>query len=128
MIAKGLHRQHTNSLLDRDRHDVFGKRAEMRVHDIDRHLYSVEMEAMLLSSRKHSEMHCRILVAGEPDVANLACFTGGDRSFKRSPGRKNAVRIFQANHLVKLDQIDHISLQPPERESAGGVFPGQITS
>jgi hypothetical protein len=50
-----------------------------------------------------------------PNVANLACFTGGDRSFKRSPGRKNAVRIFQANHVVKLDQIDHISLQPPER-------------
>ena len=86
----------------------------MRIHNIDRHLYRVEMEAVFLSRRKHPEMHCRILVSGKSDVANLARFTGGNRGLKCSTGCKNPVRIFHPNDLVELDQVDDIGLQPSE--------------
>src|ERR1700677_4212663 len=87
----------------------------MRIHDVDRHLYRVEMEAVLLSRRKHPEMDRWILMTGKPDVANLARFPCGDRSLKCAAGRKDAIRVFQPNHFVELDQINHIGLQAPER-------------
>src|SRR5271156_2625621 len=115
MVTKGLHRQNADSLLDRDRHDILGKRAEMRIHDIYRHLYSVEMKAVLLGHGKHAEMYRWIFMPGKPDVTNLAHFPCCNRSLKRSAGRKDAVRVFQPDHFVKLREVDHIGLQAPER-------------
>src|SRR5271156_4288408 len=115
MVAKGLHRQNGDSLLDRDRHDILGKRAEMRIHDINRHLNRVEMKAVMLGHGEHSEMYRWIFMSGKPDVTNLARLPCSDRSFKRSSGRKDAVRVFQPNHFVKLHEIDHIGLQATER-------------
>src|SRR5258708_30786392 len=114
MVTKSLHREHSNPLLDCDWHDLPGERPEVRIHDIDWHLYRVEMEAVRLSSREHPEMHRWILVAGKPDVANLARLTCGNRSLKRSAGSKDAVRIFQPNDFVELHQIDDLRLQSPQ--------------
>src|SRR5271154_6629227 len=115
MVAKGLHGKHRGPLLDCYRHDLFRKRPEMRVHDIDRHLHRVETEAMLLPDREHAKMHRRVLMTGKPDVADLAGLTRGDRRFKRAAWRKDAVWVLHPNHLVKLDQINDIGLQSAER-------------
>jgi hypothetical protein len=61
----------------------------MSIHDVDRHLYRVEMEAVLLSHHKDPEMHLRILMTREPDVANLARFTGAAIAASNAPPGAN---------------------------------------
>jgi len=45
----------------------------MGVHDVERHLHRVELESVIGCDLQHVEVDVRIFVAGEPDVADLAC-------------------------------------------------------
>ena len=52
--------------------DELREAAEVRVHDVDRHLHRIEMEAMVLRHFQHVEVDVRIFVSGESDEADLA--------------------------------------------------------
>ena len=46
------------------------------------------------------------------DVADFARFLGVHRGLQRGVGRKDAVGIVQANHLMELHQVNVVRLQP----------------
>src|ERR1700692_29418 len=114
---QGLHRSHRLALENvwiterfhgkngcapflRSRGDPVQKRTEMSIHHIDRHLHSVEVKRVLVSSLKHAEMHAGILVTCEAHVADLArlfCFLDGLNGPAR---REDNIRIVEANDLM----------------------------
>src|ERR1700680_4586091 len=59
-------------------------------------------------------MNVRALVAGETDKTDLARLLGFPDGLDRAFG-KNAVWIRIANHFMKLEQINSVCLQPPQR-------------
>jgi len=61
------------------------------------------------------QVDARILVPGEADVAQLARCARLDQRGVRAFAIEHAVRIFEADHLVVLDQIDAVGLQAVER-------------
>ena len=60
-------------------------------------------------------MHHWILVPRESDVANLARLLRLHQCFERSVLREESIRVFQADVLVVLHQVDVIRLKPRER-------------
>ena len=74
------------------RHHLRGEAAEMRVHHVQRHLAGVEMEAVLRGHVQHAQVNRRILVAGEPDVADLARLLRLEQRLQRAALREEAVR------------------------------------
>ena len=100
-----------------DGHDLVGEGAEVRVHDVDGHLDGVEVEVVFLRDFEHAEMDGGIFVAGEADVADLAGLSGCDCGFDGAAWGEDAVRIFEANDFMELDQVDHVGL-----EAAEGLF------
>src|SRR5258708_17021033 len=60
-------------------------------------------------------MNVWTLVACEADKTDLARFLGFPDSFHRSACSENAVWIGIANHLMELEQVNSIRLQPPQR-------------
>jgi hypothetical protein len=115
MIAKGLHRQDPNPLFDANRHDILTERPEVSIHHINRHLRRIKVKAMSLRNLQHAQVHRRVLMTGKANVSDLASLPGRDRRFDRPAFRKDAVGVLHAYHFVKLDQIDHVGLKPPQR-------------
>jgi hypothetical protein len=75
-ISKDLHGKNRGAMLLGNRRNTIKKRAEMRIHHIDRHLHSVEMEGVLVRSLKHAQVHAGIPVTCEADVADRSCLFG----------------------------------------------------
>jgi hypothetical protein len=91
------------------------KRAEMRIHHVNRRLHSIEMKRMFVGSLKHAQVFDGILVTCEADVANFArlpCFLN---SFDGPTGSEDSIWIVEANNLMELQEINHIRLQAPQR-------------
>ena len=61
---------------------------EARVQHVDRHLRGVEMELVLRRDLQHPQMHRRILVPREPDVADLPRLLRLQQRLQRPPSRK----------------------------------------
>ena len=81
MIAERLHAQNADLFLNQKRHNCLGEASKMGVHDIDRHLNGVEVEAVGVRDFQHPAMNQRVLVAGEADKADLAGLFRGNRGF-----------------------------------------------
>ncbi len=71
------------------------------------------MKAMLLRNFEHPEMDCRVLVAGEANVPDLAGFASGNRGFDCAADAEDAVGIFHPDDLMELHKVDHVCLQTP---------------
>src|ERR1035437_3621607 len=73
------------------------------------------METVRGRTFEHSQMHRRILVPSEADVANLPRLFRIHQGFERPAGGEEAVGILHPDVLVKLNQVDVIRLQSPQR-------------
>ena len=116
-VAEGLHGEDADALLESDGDDVVGEGAEVGVHNVDGHLYGVEVDAVLVGHVDHAEVDDGVFVTGEADVAEFACLLGGESGFHGSARGEDAVGVFHADDLVELDEVDHVGL-----ESAEGLF------
>ena len=103
VVAHGLHAEHADSILEQDGQNFLFKTIEVRVHHVERHLYSVEREAVLGSSGQHFQMDVRALVACEADEADLARLLRLQDSLHPSAYGKNAIRVRVANHFMELE-------------------------
>jgi len=56
----------------------------------------------------------RVFVAGETDETNLASFLGVEHGLLRAALGKDAVRIFKADDLVMLNEIETVGLEALE--------------
>jgi len=86
---------------------MFARDCVVRIHYVERHLNCIERKGVFC---RGGQMNVRTLVAGEADRADLARLAGFKDGLPRSFG-KNAVRIGVANHFVKLEEIDPVSLK-----------------
>ena len=86
----------------------------MRVHHVEWHLHAVEHEPFALRNLEHVEVHARILVTGEADVAHLAGLLRCDEGFERAALFENPIRVVEAQDLVELDEVDVVRLQSRE--------------
>ena len=87
----------------------------MRIHDVQRHLSAIKLEAVLSRHFEHMQVYMRVFVSGEAYVAKLP---GVARFQKRGVGSRfveDSMRVFIANYLVMLDEVYVIHTQPPER-------------
>src|SRR6202030_2669084 len=82
-----------------------------RVQAIERHLHSVEGEAV----GKHLQMNRRIFMSCEPEKPHLALLLGCEQSLRCALWSKNKVRIVFVDHLVYLPHVDMIGLQANQR-------------
>lgn len=87
----------------------------MRVHDVQRHLHRIKLESVLRGGFKHSKMHVRILVSGEANVAGSSRPPRFEQCLCSTLFIEETIRIFEANHFVKLQEIDVIDLEPTQR-------------
>ena len=87
----------------------------MRVHDVERHLAGIEVEAPLLRHGEHLQVDARILVAGKADVAELALFLGLHEAFHGPALGEDPVGIIEAQDLVVLHEVDMVGAQAQER-------------
>ena len=88
--------------------------AEVRVHDVERHLHGVEAEAVLGRHLEHAQVDQRIFVAGEADEADLARLLRRQHGLHGAALGEDAVGVFQADDLVELHEVDDVGLQPLE--------------
>ena len=56
MVAEALHAQRRNAFAVEHRQHFVGEAAEVRVHDIERHLHGVEVEAVLARFVEHAQV------------------------------------------------------------------------
>jgi hypothetical protein len=78
------------------------KNAKMSIHDVDGHLHSIEVEAVVLRYLHHAEMNMGVLVTGETDEAYLPCLFGSKDRFHRSPFVEDSIWVVVANHFMVL--------------------------
>ena len=71
-VSHRLHAQDTDAFAHQRRQHVLAETAEVGIHDIERHLYRVEVELVLSRHLQHPQVDERVLVAGESDEADLA--------------------------------------------------------
>ena len=98
----------------------------MGVHDVEGHLHRVEGEPVLFGDGEHPQMDFRVLVSGETDVTQLSCLPRRQQGGVGAVIGEDAVRVFEAEHLVMLDQVDAVGFQPAQRlfELPGRFLPG----
>ncbi len=113
-IAEGLHGEDADALFERDGHDLVLEGAEVCVHDVDGHLNGVEVEVVFLRDLEHAKVDGWVFVAGESDVADFAGFLRCYGRFNGTARGEDAVGVFEANDLVELDEVDHVSLEAAE--------------
>src|ERR1022692_2782982 len=73
------------------------------------------MEIVRGRNFEYSQVHRRILGAGEADVSNLPRLFRIRQGIERSAGSEEAVRILHPDVLVILNQVKVIRLQSPQR-------------
>src|SRR5581483_7562940 len=91
------------------------KAVVMRVHHIQRHLHSIKRKTMRESGLEHLVVKLGTLMTSESDVPDLASLFRIEHGFHTSAARKNTFRVGGPNHLVKLQKVDVIGLQPAQR-------------
>src|SRR5262249_38989847 len=69
--ADRLHAENADVFLNQHGEDLFFEAAEMRVHDVERHLHSVEREVILVGEFEHAEMDAGVFVTGETSEADF---------------------------------------------------------
>ena len=70
---------------------------------------------MLRRDFEHVQMDAWVLVAGEPQIANLAGLFRIHQGAVRTVFVEDAMRILIAKNLVVLHQVDVVGLQPNQR-------------
>src|SRR5271165_2793604 len=125
-VPQRFHAEHSNPVLDQNRENLFLKAVEVRVHDVQGHLHSIEGELMREPGLEHLEMKCGALMTGKADVLYLSLFLSFENRFHASAAGEDPVRIGVPNDLMKLQQINVIGLQAAQRfiELLGSSFPG----
>src|SRR5262249_59225760 len=91
--AHRLHAQNANLVFQENWQHLLLKAVVMRIHYVQGHLHCIEMKLMGVGRSKHLQMNVRILMACEPDVANLSCFSGFDRSLHSAARRESFFSI-----------------------------------
>ena len=82
----------------------------MRIHDVQRHLNGIKLEAVLRCYFEHVQVYGWIFVSGEAYVPKLPSCA---RLQKRSVGSRlveDSMRVFVANDLVMLHEVYAIHL------------------
>ncbi len=109
-FSSGFHAKHANPVPYT--HTFFGETAIVRVHDVQKHLDSVEGEEYGV---QRFQMEFGVVVSSEGDMPHLVGLAGGQRSIKVAIRAGDTVRIVQPDHLMELDQVNHVSLQTAQR-------------
>src|SRR4029077_18291504 len=110
-IAHGLHGKHPDVLFLQNRKHSGLKAVVMVVHHVKRHLYGIKCELMSGCGSQHLQMNIRALVTSKSDVPDFPGFSGFQHSLQSASGSEDAVGVVVANDLMKLQQIDPVSLQ-----------------
>ena len=109
-VSHALHSKHADLLLYQFRQNQLFKAAVMGVHDVQRHLSGIKLEAVFRGYFEHVQVYMRIFVSGEaymPKLPGPACLQ------KRSVGSclvEDSMWVFVANDLVMLHEIYVIDL------------------
>src|SRR3979490_452755 len=103
-IAQWLHAEDSDTALGQNRQDLFFETVDVGVHNVERHLDSIEGEAVLRGGFQHSQMNVGTLMACETDKSHLASFLRLGDGFDGSAFGENAIRIGIANTLVALEE------------------------
>ena len=114
-VAHGLHAKDAHLFLYQNRHHFLAEAAEVRVHDVQRHLRGVETKTVFVGHFQHTQMHTGIFVAGEAHEAYLSGFLGFLHGFHRATFGEKPIGIFEADILVKLPQVNVIDFQTLQR-------------
>src|SRR5437879_10120787 len=98
----------------------------MSVHDIQWHLYGVEMKAVFFGDIQHAQVNERIFVTRETYVTDFAGLFRLLHGFYCAAWGEDAVRVFSADDFVELHEVHMIRLQTFERfvDLPGGQIPG----
>ena len=86
----------------------------MRVHHAQWHLDRIELEAVVAGHLEGVQVDRRILMAGEPDVSDLASRA---RVLERAIGAlvvEHPIGILEPDDLVMLDEVDAVGLEAAE--------------
>src|SRR6266436_819390 len=113
--AHGFHAEDTNFIFHEDGKDFFLETFVVGVHGVEGHLDGVEMKLMRGGSFEHVQVHRRIFVAGETDVADLAGFFRFEDGFHTAAGSEDALRVGDANDFVELEKINVVGLKAAQR-------------
>jgi hypothetical protein len=68
------HREYTDVSPDEFGKDDLLEASVMRIHYVERYLYSIEGKAVLFGHFEHMQMDVRVFVSGEADIPYLASF------------------------------------------------------
>ena len=98
-----FHTEDAGPIGDEAGHDKLRERAEVRVHDVERHLDRVEVEAVLLRDIEHIEVDMRVFVAGEADKADFAGLLRFKDSFHGAALGKDTVGVVEAQDFMMLE-------------------------
>jgi hypothetical protein len=83
--------------------------------DVQRHLDGVESHVVPPGDVQHTEMHERIFVPRESDVAHFSRLLCIPHRFVCAPRGEDPIRVLESDHLVVLQEIQAIGLQTPQR-------------
>ena len=112
--AERFHAQHPDLLLHEHGQDLVFEAAEVSIHHIQGHLHCIEVEFVFGGNFQHAEMNEWILMASETDVTHFAGLFRLLHGFHRAARSKDAVRVFHADDLMKLHEVNAISLEPAQ--------------
>ena len=98
-------------MFHQNRQGLLFKTVVVGVHYIQWHLDTVESELVRERGLEHLVMDIRTLVPRKPDIAHLACFFRRYDRFHSPAGAKDSLRVIISDNLMKLEQVDMISLQ-----------------
>src|SRR5664279_2621346 len=114
-ICHALHAQDADILSDQFRQDDFLKAVEVSVHNVEWHLHCIEPESMLRRAFEHIRVDAWILMAGKADVAEFSGLTSLLQCGICPLLVKNPVRIFVAEYLMVLDEVNAIDAESAQR-------------
>ena len=100
-----------------NRQNFHPEAAEIRIHNVQRHLHCVELEFMFFGKVEHAQMDAGILMPGKSQVAHLSCFPCFGHRLMSAGFGKESVRIFEANVLVELPKVEVVDFQSLEDQA-----------
>src|SRR5450759_1960782 len=110
-VRHALHPEYSCFLSYQFRHHLFFKTTIMRIHYVERHLDRVESEPEIRRYFQHMQMDLWVLVPRETYIAEFSRFPGLHERGIGSFVIKDSVRVFVSEHLVMLNEIDHVDLE-----------------
>jgi hypothetical protein len=82
---------------------------------VERHLDCIQSETVIRRHLQHTQMDLWVLVPRKTDIAEFYSFPGLHERGIRSFVIKDPVRVSVSDHLVVLDEINHVDLEATER-------------